>query len=100
MHNVHEKQPVLFQTRWTMNFLAGPLTRAQIPALNRLVGASYQQPSSVSGQPPAVSDQPSAGNDQRPPSPVVRPSSPSGSQTRPPVPSGFAEYFLPQNVSY
>ncbi len=28
MHNVHEKMPVLIQTRWTMNFLAGPMTRA------------------------------------------------------------------------
>jgi hypothetical protein len=36
LHNVHANQPVLFQTRWAMNFLAGPLTRAQIPALNRL----------------------------------------------------------------
>ncbi len=34
LHNVHSKQPVLFQTRWAMNYLAGPLTRAQIPALN------------------------------------------------------------------
>ncbi len=39
MHNVHEKMPVLMQTRWAMNFLAGPMTRAQIPALNQLVGA-------------------------------------------------------------
>ena len=39
MHNVHEKMPVLIQTRWAMNFLAGPMTRAQIPALNQLVDA-------------------------------------------------------------
>src|SRR6185436_17716245 len=39
MQNVHSKTPVLFQTRWAMNFLAGPLTRTQIPALNRLAGA-------------------------------------------------------------
>ena len=43
MQNVHEKLPVVFQTRWTMNFLAGPMTRTQIPALNKLVGASGQQ---------------------------------------------------------
>ena len=40
LHNVHQPKPVLFQTRWTMNYLAGPLTRAQIPALNRLVQTS------------------------------------------------------------
>ncbi len=39
MQNVHAKAPVLFQTRWAMNFLAGPLTRTQIPALNQLAGA-------------------------------------------------------------
>ena len=40
-HNVHAKQPALFQTRWAMNFLAGPMTRNQIPALNKLVGADF-----------------------------------------------------------
>ena len=40
-HNVHAKQPALFQTRWAMNFLAGPLSRNQIPALNKLVGADF-----------------------------------------------------------
>ena len=39
LHNVNSAGPTLFQTRWAMNYLAGPLTRAQIPALNRLVGA-------------------------------------------------------------
>ena len=29
----------LFQTRWAMNYLAGPVTRLQIPALNALAGA-------------------------------------------------------------
>jgi hypothetical protein len=35
MNNVHEQQPVLFQTRWTLSFLRGPLTRAQIQQLAR-----------------------------------------------------------------
>ncbi len=39
LHNVHAARPQVFGTRWTMNFLAGPLTRVQIPALNALVGA-------------------------------------------------------------
>ncbi len=33
MHNVHEEAPVVFQTRWVMSFLHGPLTRSQIQAL-------------------------------------------------------------------
>ena len=46
LHNVHAKQPQLFQTRWAMNFLAGPLTRTQIPALNQLVNATASLPPS------------------------------------------------------
>lgn len=37
-HNVHEKQPAIFQTRWAMSYLAGPLTLTQIPQLNKLAG--------------------------------------------------------------
>lgn len=33
MNNVHENQPVLFQTRWAMSYLSGPMTRAQISTL-------------------------------------------------------------------
>src|SRR5512144_110027 len=40
LHNVHVSRPELLQTRWTMNFLAGPLTRNQIPDLNRLANAA------------------------------------------------------------
>ena len=39
LHNIHNNGPILFQTRWTMNFLAGPLTRPQIAPLNRLANA-------------------------------------------------------------
>lgn len=30
MHNVHEKEPITFETRWTLSYLAGPMTREQI----------------------------------------------------------------------
>lgn len=33
LHNVHEDTPVVFNTRWAMSYLAGPLTREQISAL-------------------------------------------------------------------
>lgn len=32
-HNVHEDAPVLFQTRWALSYLRGPLTLAQIKEL-------------------------------------------------------------------
>lgn len=39
MHNVHEGQPALFQTRWVMSYLAGPLSREQIRRLSTISGA-------------------------------------------------------------
>ena len=33
MHNVHENEPVVFETRWAMSYLRGPLTRQQIKLL-------------------------------------------------------------------
>ena len=33
MNNVHEDQPVVFQTRWALSYLRGPLTREQIQTL-------------------------------------------------------------------
>ncbi len=33
LNNVHEDQPVLFQTRWVLSYLRGPLVRSQIDAL-------------------------------------------------------------------
>jgi hypothetical protein len=33
LHNVHESKPVVFQTRWAMSYLRGPLTRNQVQQL-------------------------------------------------------------------
>ena len=117
MHNVHDKNPVVFQTRWTMNFLAGPLTRNQIPALNQLAGAdaslrneakpgsaskskSKPRPSVESLQRVAVSTPSSPASSPTPaPSAARSTSSDEGSMTKPPLPAGIREYFLPHNYS-
>lgn len=116
LHNVHAKQPALFQSRWAMNFLAGPLTRAQIPALNKLVGADFLAvtPAAVDSTPQTVNRQelqPAADSpepasvmtavpvSQTTPSKLTSVSVNEGSETRPPVPTGVAEYFLPTNFS-
>jgi hypothetical protein len=33
MHNIHEDRPAIFQTRWALSYLAGPMTRNQIRKL-------------------------------------------------------------------
>ncbi|MEL7643882.1 MAG: hypothetical protein AAGU25_07215, partial [bacterium] len=91
LHNVHAKAPVLFQTRWAMNYLAGPLTRAQIPLLNQLAGkqAGVAVPGSASG---AVS-QPAAVK------PTATTAGEAGYQkTKPAVPAGIPEYYLPADL--
>ena len=40
LHNVHQPAPVVFQTRWAMAYLGGPLTLNQIDAVNELVGGA------------------------------------------------------------
>lgn len=39
LHNVHDEEPVLFESRWAMSYLCGPLTRAQVKALQEPVSA-------------------------------------------------------------
>ncbi|HET9908040.1 MAG TPA: hypothetical protein VFQ23_15420, partial [Anaerolineales bacterium] len=116
LHNIHAKEPELFQTRWAMNFLAGPLTRNQIPDLNKLAGAVVDTstvirgsaPASLSAFQPVAVVTPHSTPGEAPPQPpmATRPSSMvsrqseiDGSQTKPPIPAWIKEYFLPQNYS-
>ncbi|MBI1791648.1 MAG: ATP-binding protein [Acidobacteria bacterium] len=58
MHNVHEDAPVLFQTRWTMSYLRGPLTRDQIRRLapddGQAAPSAAQRPAPAATVPPAL----------------------------------------------
>jgi hypothetical protein len=44
LHNVHEDEAVVFNTRWVMSYLAGPLTRDQIKTLAADTKARAPQP--------------------------------------------------------
>ena len=44
MNNVHEDEPVVFQTRWTLSYLRGPLTHDQIKLLMDERRAAAQPP--------------------------------------------------------
>ena len=45
LHNVHEDGPVIFQTRWAMSYLRGPLTKDQIKLLSPAAPAAAGRPS-------------------------------------------------------
>jgi hypothetical protein len=79
LHNVHESKPVVFQTRWTMSYLRGPLSRPQI---QQLMGSASRpvaddaRPRTAPGEPLAVPSSTRAG-------------------ARPVLPPGIQQYFLP-----
>lgn len=76
MNNVHEDAPVVFETRWAMSYLRGPLTRTQIKAL---MGPHRQ---AVAASTAATTAGPSA---------KIR----SAEAPRPVLPPEVAQYFMP-----
>ena len=59
MNNVHEDAPVLFESRWAMSYLRGPLTRQQIATL--MEGRKpAPAPTTAAPVPPSVAAAPSA----------------------------------------
>jgi hypothetical protein len=81
LHNVHDEGPVVFQTRWAMSYLRGPLTREQIRKLNPEPAAQNPPPP---GQAAAVS----------PPEPVQPPPADESPSMLPP---GIKERLLPRS---
>ncbi|GHF50191.1 Skp family chaperone for outer membrane proteins [Deinococcus metalli] len=84
MHNVHEGHPVLFTTRWTMSYLAGPITGTQIRRL-------------MQGRKEAGGDRPKA-EGQTAASPSALGAPPSAS-AKPVVPPGITEVYVPTSQS-
>jgi hypothetical protein len=106
LHNVHDRAPSLFETRWVMNYLAGPLTRAQIPALNKLARRTRTAQGFVA-HPPLPLDEPQWVAVSAPPAPAAQAQTPKvevasaqpGTAVRPALPQAIREYYLPNNLS-
>ncbi|KPK88430.1 MAG: hypothetical protein AMJ88_19025 [Anaerolineae bacterium SM23_ 63] len=92
LHNVHEKGPQVFQTRWAMAYLGGPITRTKLRELNEFVGAEV-----VTSQ--VGEEVEAAAGMAEEPAPSVRPSVVDTSTTRPTVPQRVEELFLPNNLT-
>ncbi|NGZ94902.1 MAG: ATP-binding protein [Nitrospira sp. WS110] len=75
MNNVHEDEPVVFETRWCLSYLRGPLTRTQIKTLVD----------------PLRSAHPSAGAT----APTVKPAGGSTGGARPILPPDVPQHFVP-----
>jgi hypothetical protein len=86
MNNVHEDEPVIFETRWVMSYLRGPLTRTQIKTL---MDPRKREKLEVSKE---VGEQGEESHAGRPPV-TSRSSLLMGS--RPVLPPGVPQYFVP-----
>lgn len=89
LHNVHDTKPIVFQTRWTMSYLRGPMSRQQISQVSQGAKILAGQASDAAGvQPGAVRGA------------VSQPSRTAASMAvtadpRPVLPPGIEQYFLP-----
>ena len=86
MNNVHEDVPVVFETRWAMSYLRGPLTRDQIKIL---MDPTKKQITAI----PAQETAPIASLTV---SATLRPTILKG-VSKPMVPPDVPEYFMPLN---
>jgi hypothetical protein len=88
MHNIHDDAPVVFETRWAMSYLRGPLTRAQIKVL--MDGRrGHSAPAT-----PAAADAAGAAAVAAPAKAAPTPSGPAGG-SRPVLPPDIPQHFLP-----
>ncbi|MFH1102620.1 MAG: DUF87 domain-containing protein, partial [Pseudomonadota bacterium] len=79
LHNVHETKPSIFQTRWTLSYLAGPLTRDQIKELAK----QKPLPSTPAGTASGI-----------PKTPEIRLSETGVTRTPPAVAPGIETFYL------
>lgn len=97
MNNIHEDAPVVFETRWCLSYLRGPLTRQQIKQLMANIRAqpvadvSVNQPlnpgSSITQPGSQISSSPARTNHQ------------NISNSAPVLPPGVPQYFIPSRES-
>jgi hypothetical protein len=83
LNNVHEDAPEVFQTRWTLSYLRGPLTRTQI---KQLMDPRKRPGSSAGGRPSEQGRANSPGGANGESQPVA---------ARPILPPDVPQYFVP-----
>jgi hypothetical protein len=88
MNNVHEDTPVVFESRWAMSYLRGPLTRSQIKILMDPVKEAV-----AAHEPVIQAGVPLTGNKtaEKPVSSVAG----NVQSARPVLPPDVAQYFIP-----
>ena len=92
LHDINLKSPVIFQTRWAMSYLRGPLTRQQIKTL--------MAPRKASAATEAATAAASSGGAAAAARAVAAPAAPEGLTAQPPVlPPGSKQVYLPVTLT-
>jgi len=85
MNNVHDDEPTIFETRWAMSYLRGPLTRTQIKVLMDPIKAQATAFTAPPSGQAAVAATPAR--------------QVSGQAGRPVIPPDISQYFVPARGS-
>ena len=106
MNNVHEDHPLIFQVRWTMSYLRGPLSRAQIKTLmdprrkefaNGAAKSAPKVEEAAKTKAPAKEETAAPADDADadflPPDATATTAASASSSSRPEIPEGASEYF-------
>ncbi len=83
LHDVHASGPTVFQTRWTMSYLRGPLSRDQIRTLTADARSAAGIPAPTPSGPAPAS------------APAVPAAPRPASSDKPIVPPGIEQFFVP-----
>ncbi len=101
LHNVHDKRPTIFQTRWALSYLAGPLTRDQIRRLDAAQPPQPQESAAASMESAAAVGPAGVGHAAVGPA-AVDPAAPNPAvetDARPFLPPHVPQAFLPARVT-
>lgn len=99
MSNVHEDRPVVFETRWALSFLRGPMTRVELKSLAPRASPPQapppQTPRTQDSGRPAATPAPAAPPTPSSPAPAPPAAPVAATATRPVLPPEVPQYFLP-----
>jgi hypothetical protein len=96
MNNVHDAQPTVFETRWALSYLRGPMTRAE---LKRLASPTNTSAASTSVSAPALDAGASTSAAAPAGAPLSSTTAAGPADTRPVLAAEIPQFFLPERRS-
>jgi hypothetical protein len=89
MHNVHDAEPTIFETRWTLSYLRGPMSREEL----KLLGGAGGKDAGLAARP--TTDRRSPATTSGNVSDVAASPQHLPATGKPVLPAGISEFYLP-----